>query len=128
MVITDIKLSREELKQALAGFIGTEEYYLHRLPNGMTMKLTDGCQFVREHAGGGAYWLFDLILSWQIKLSKNPFQVWKLIKQGNGPWVIQCADGNDNFLAGHEILNSDFPLDQVTVWLIDGIVCLPSEY
>ena len=67
MNTTEVKLSKEEFRQALARFNGTEGYTLHRLANGMTMKLTDGCAFVREHAGGGAYWLFDMILSWQLK-------------------------------------------------------------
>ncbi len=126
MDTTEIKLSKTEFRIAIAGFTGTKNYHLHRLPNGITMKLTDGCAFVRECAG--IQWLFDLILSWQFKLSKHPFQVWKLIKQGNGTWFVQCTDGNENYLAGQEMLYSDFPLDQFTIWLIEGVALLPSEH
>lgn len=126
MDTTEVKLSKEEFKLALPRFNGTEAYHIHRLANGMTMKITDGCAFVREHAG--AYWLFDLILSWQFKLDQHPFQEWKLIKQGEGTWFIQCTDGNAQFLAGQEILHSDFPLDHFTVWYIEGVALLPSEH
>ena len=128
MNTTDVKLSKEEFKLAIASFKGTEGYHLHRLANGMHMKLTDGAAFVREHAGSGAYWLFDMILSWQFKLTKHPFQEWKLLKHGNGSWYLQCTDGNENFLAGQDILSSDFPLDQFTIWLIEGVALLPSEH
>jgi len=120
------KLSKQELQIALAGYTGTQQYYLHRIPTGLTMNLTDGCAFVREHAS--AWWLFDLILSFQIHLKQHHFQVWNLIKQGDGSWFIQCTDGNENFLAAQEIAYSDFPLDKIEVWLIDGVCLLPSEY
>lgn len=123
-----IHLSKQEFQQALQGFRGTENYYLHRIPNGMTMKLTDGCQFVRENAGSGAYWLFDLILSWQLKLKNNRFQVWRLIKQSNRTWFIECTDGNGNQLASQELVYSDFPVDQFELWYEDGVVLLPSEH
>ena len=83
-----IQLSKSEFQIALQGFHGTDDYYLHRLPNGMTMNLTEGCQFVRENAGGGAYWLFDVILSWQMKLKHHSFQVWRLVKQSSNSWFI----------------------------------------
>ncbi len=121
-----IKLSKQELEIALDGFTGTQHYYLHRITAGLTMNLTDGCEFARDHAS--AYWLFDLILSWQIHLKKQKFQVWNLIKQGDGSWFIQCTDGNENFLAAQEIAYSDFPLEKFEVWLVDGVCLLPSEY
>lgn len=123
---TTMRISIEEFKDTLTGFIGTEHYYLHRLSNGLKIKLTDGCQFVREFAS--AYWLFDILVSWQMKLQNYPFQVWTLIKQGDGSWFIQCTDGNDQVLGCQEIENSDFPIDQLEVWLIDGVCLLPSEY
>ncbi len=120
------RISIDEFKDVLAGFIGTENYYLHRLPGGLTMKLTDGCKFVKEY--GNAYWLFDIILSWQMKLQNQSFQVWKLIKQGDGSWFIQCTDGNDQVVAAQEITYSIFPQDRLELWLVDGVCMLPSEY
>ena len=125
---TSVKITKEEFNRSLSGFHGTENYYEHRLHNGLSMNLTDGCDFVRANAANGAYWLFDLILSWQNKLKGETFQVWKLEKQPDETWTIECRDGNNNFLAAQEIPYSDFPLDKFEVWLIDQVCLLPSEY
>ena len=121
-----MRISIEEFKDTLASYIGTENYYSHRLPNGMAMKLTDGCQFVREL--GGAYWLFNTILSWQMKLQKYQFQIWKLMRQTDRSWFITCTDGNDHILGCQELDAAEFPVDQLEIWLIDGVCLLPSEY
>jgi hypothetical protein len=63
-----------------------------------------------------------------MQLKGYEFQVWKLIKQGDGTWFIHCDDGNGKTLAGQEIPYSDFLLDQLELWLIDGVCLLPSEY
>ena len=128
MNTTNVKFSKEKFRIVLTGFIGTESYHLHRLANGMIMKLTDGCAFVREYAGEGAYWLFDIILSWQYKLHQHPFQVWKLRQLENVSWMIQCTDGNETVLATQEIPYSDFPIDSIDIWLTDGVCLLASEY
>lgn len=125
---TAMKISLKEFKEVLAGFTGTEHYYLHHIGNNVTMKLTDGCQFIRQYSGGGAYWLFDIILSWQLKLQNFPFQIWKLMKQSDGTWVMCCTDGNEHVLAYQEIGYSDFPIDTFETWLVDGVCLLPSEY
>jgi hypothetical protein len=123
---TAMRISIDEFKDTLTGFTGTDNYYLHRHPNGMTMKLTDGCQFVREL--GGAYWLFNAILSWQVKLQKNPFQIWKLMRQGDKSWFITCTDGNNHILGCQELDSTVFPVEQLEIWHIDGVCLLPSEY
>jgi len=94
----------------------------------MSLQLTDGCEFVRQASGEGAYWLFDIILSWQYKLHQHGFQVWKLKQMENSSWIIQCTDGNDKVLASQDIQYSDFPIDSIDIWLVDGVALLPSEY
>jgi hypothetical protein len=128
METTNIRITKEEFQRTLLGFHGTEQYHRHTLPNGMSLLITDGLEFVRENAGEGAYWLFDLILSWQLKLHRHPFQVWKLQQQKNDSWLIKCTDGNDTILATQEIPYSDFPIDSIDIWLTDGVALLPSEY
>ena len=128
METTNVKITKEEFQRILLGFHGTEEYHRHTLPNGMSLLLTDGCEFVRENAGEGAFWLFDIILSWQYKLHQRPFQVWKLKQLENGSWMIQCTDGNETVLASQEIPYSDFPIDSIDIWLTDGVCLLASEY
>jgi hypothetical protein len=120
------RISKEEFKETLEGFAGSENHYLHRLPGGLSCKLTDGAMYAREY--GDAYWLFDAIVSWQVKLKNCPFQVWDLIKQGNGSWFIQCTDGNAHVLAAQEINYTDFPIPEITLWLVDGVCMLPNEY
>ena len=39
MDTTDVKLSKEEFKLAIASFKGTEGYHLHRLANGMNYEV-----------------------------------------------------------------------------------------
>jgi hypothetical protein len=92
----------------------------------MFLLLTDGCNFIRENAG--ACWLFDLILSWQVKLRKQRFQVWILEKQVDSTWFIECQDGDNHYIVGQEIAFSDFPVDKITIWVVDGVAMLPTEY
>jgi len=128
METTNIKITQDKFLKTLQVFHGTSEYHRHTLPNGMFLLLTDGCEFVRENAGEGAYWLFDIILSWQYKLHQHPFQVWKLRQLENVSWMIQCTDGNETVLATQEIPYSDFPIDSIDIWLNDGVCLLDSEY
>lgn len=125
---TDIKLSKQEFQRAINGFTGTGQYHRHIIPGGQVLLLTDGCHFVREHAGQGASWLFDLILSYQFKLRKHRFQVWTLQKQQDQSWHISCSDGNYNYIIGQEIAYSDFPLETFELWVVDSVALLPSEY
>jgi len=125
---TAISNPARDFAENLLSFTGTGQYHLHTLPNGMSLLLTDGCHYIRENASDGAYWLFDLILSWQMKLKNQRFQVWKLTVREDQSAVIVCEDGNKNFLASQDIPYTDFPIRKITIWLIDGVAILPSEY
>jgi hypothetical protein len=48
--------------------------------------------------------------------------------QDDGSWYAECYDGNNNFIVGQEIPYSDFPIDSIELWIIDGVALLPSEY
>jgi hypothetical protein len=92
--------------------------------------LTDGAQYVAEQAG--AYWLMDLIGSYQYPLlPEEPFQVWVLTAQGKKGKVV-ADDGNGRILVSQEIPYTDFPLEQIKLYAIyDGsylVILLPSEY
>jgi hypothetical protein len=76
-------LSTEVLNQ----FIGSEVYHEQQLVDGSKLVLTEGCHFVRETYS--AYWLFDLIGSYQYKLLEEPIQFWKLTKFKDEA-VINC--------------------------------------
>ena len=114
----------EVSNEVLSQFIGSEVFHEQIMVGGGMLKLTEGCHFVRETYG--AYWLFDLIGSYQFKLIDEPFQVWKLTKYKEEA-VIICEDGNSKTLVSQEIPFTDFPFD-IVIWLVEGTCLLPSEY
>jgi hypothetical protein len=121
-------MNSEELKVHLQQFNGTENYYEHRTLGSNKILLTDGCQFLREIAK--CYWLFDVIASYQRKLKREEFQTWTLKKMKKSiGWKITATDGNDKRVVTQTILYSDFTMQEgITLFLIDGVVMLPSEY
>ena len=122
-MIKETELTQSDLDQ----FTGTEQYYRHTFGG----KYTDGVRYLAKTAG--AYWLIDAIFSHQCtpKIMAVPFQVWKLQKYAwkDYQWVLTMREDKDApRLVTQWIEYSDFPLDSVELWLIDGILILPSEY
>lgn len=125
-----------ELEAALQNFTGTEGY--HKLGLSPFVLATDGVAFLAKEAQ--AYWLTDLIASYQSQISRDPkcaelrdFQVWKLTKNKttNGAKVV-CTDGNYNAVFSQRIPYTDFPLQEVTIWVGPQdkymVMYLPSEH
>ena len=116
----------------LAGFTGSERFTKFSLL--FRALLTDGAEYVAEQAG--AYWLMDIIGSYQRILRNQPFQVWKLKpnKTTDGALVV-CEDGNKNVLVQQRIKYTDFPFingEEFVLWACDNgdgvTIMLPSEY
>ena len=122
-----MKITPEQLQRSLAGFIGTFTYHSHRIGD-LQLYLTDGCDYLRHAAE--CFWLFDAILSHQTnqKVKEQSFQVWKLRKLSDGTWLLRCEDGNLGIITVQKIKYSDFPLDEIDIWVTDGVAMLPSEY
>lgn len=121
------KISVEEFKENLDIFHGTNYYYSHKLGN-QSIILTDGCEYVRNAAESN--WLFDAIISYQLSryVRQQFFQVWRLLQQKDETWKLICEDGNKKVLVEQNIVFSDFPIPEITIWLVDGVAMLPSEY
>lgn len=121
-------MTTQEFQDTLQIFSGTEEYFIHKSVDGGKLLLTEGCNFVREEAN--AYWLFDLILSYQSHrcMYEQYFQAWKLQKQVNDTWLIVCYDGNDYILVSQQIPYSDFPISYISIWIMGNVALLPSEH
>jgi hypothetical protein len=118
------------IKRQLKEFRGTESYHKHLFPGKSPILLTDGCAFIREKCE--AFWLFDAILCYQLdkRLKNVPFQIWTL-KQSRSDfsWLLGCApDSGEKPLISQRIEFSDFPLESIKIWVIDGVALLPSEY
>ena len=121
------KKTVEELHEALACFVGTFAYHTHKTGE-LKLLLTDGCDYIRREAE--SFWLFDSIVTYQLDMTVRGLyhQVWKLTKQSDETWLLTCKDGNNNICVVQRIQFSDFPLADITIWIIDGIALLPSEY
>ena len=84
---------------------GSENFYRHPLS---TMIFSDGVKEMADICG--AYWLMDLIFSYQIqkKIRLETFQVWELKRVKETEFVIHATDGNDNHVASQQILLAIF--------------------
>ena len=114
-----------DLNTLLTEFSGSQCLYRHSLTK---LVYTEGVQFLAEKFG--CYWLLDKILieaSLNKNLAREEFQVWTLIREENG-FKLSCGDGNGRDLFSETIPYSDFAAGKVTVWLIEGVLLLPSEY
>lgn len=116
---------RESIEAALAAHCGSLERTRH-----WTRRLiyTPGVADMAELCR--AYWLIDLIASHQMdrKLAAEEFQLWTLNVEANRTAVARATDGNDKLLAGQQIAFTDFPLDEIKLYLVQGTLMLPGEY
>ena len=54
--------------------------------------------------------------------------VWKLSVKPDHTAIAVADDGNGRELARQDISLTDFPLDEVSLYLTDNTLLLPSEY
>jgi len=111
----------------LAYFTGTETYYKHPLG----MQYTDGVQYLAERAS--AYWLLDAIASWQRdpQVKNDPMlqgiQFWKLTISDDQSAVLACERDAEDIAVSQAIAFTDFPLQQITLYVQNNTILLPSE-
>ena len=111
----------EEIEIILAHQIGTEQYYKSQYFN---FQYTDGVKAMWESCD--SYWLLQLIGSYR---RTEPFQVWELITfKDNTAVLTMKEDSNLPHKVSKKIRFTDFPLESIKLYLIDGILLLPSEY
>ena len=96
------------------------------------MRYTDGVKYLADRAG--AYWLLDAIASWQehplVKEDQmlRSIQFWKLIVNDDQSASLLCERDEGDFVVGQSISFTDFPLKQITLYVQQGTILLPSEY
>ena len=113
--------TKQKLNKAdLAQFIGTTQYFKHWLPG---LVYTDGVKYLAET--GGAYWLINAIASYR---RQEQFQVWTLTVADRSAVLTMVEDTGQPEIVRQEIEYTDFPLDEITLYLIDGVLLLTSEY
>ena len=114
----------------MPNFYGTENYYALS-PLFRSFVLTDGARYLADAAG--AWWLMDAVASHLGSYRDEDFVVAKFLraKASNG-WILRLEDGNNEVRADQSIGYSDFPLDEITLYVeYDGtnhVILLPSEH
>ena len=120
--------TKQEIEAELPNFYGTENYYKWSIffPR---FVMTDGAQYIADTCG--AYWLMDAIASYQQSYKREDFVVAKLFKFDHG-WKLRLEDGNDKIIVTQNIESSNFPLDEITLYVVRQddlwVILLPSEY
>ena len=92
------------------------------------MTYTEGVQYLAEKAS--AYWLIDLVASWcpHQSIRHEEFVVWTLTVKPDRTAIATADDGNGHEIARQHIPWTDFPLNEVSLYLTDDTLLLPSEY
>jgi len=120
------------LRAQLAQFTGSETFTRHALLPRMV--ITEGVIWLADNAQ--SHWLTDIIASYQHEphISPEHFQAWRLsVDLTTRAAVVTMTDGNsDTPMVQQQIHYTDFPLADITLWLIAQgdhlVLMLPSEY
>ena len=116
----------QEVQSIISQATGTTQYHrFSKLPK--FPLITDGVLAVAEAAG--CYWLLDVIGSYQHdpRLCRD-FQVWKLeVNRENDSGVVRGYN-DTTLIITQDIPYTDFPLDEIKLYLVAGVLLLPSEY
>lgn len=116
-----------KLENDLNQFTGTEQY--HRFSSLSKLVMTDGVKYLCDKAG--SYWLMDVISSYQHKCNQDDmlreFQVWTLkVKDGKG--IVTCNRDKNDTAFTQKIPYTDFPMNEIKLYCINGVIMLTSEY
>lgn len=112
----------------LQQFIGTCHYYQWSV----TFKnclLTDGTKYLADEAK--CYWLMDVIAS-HLPSYKDFFGVARLVRNEDRSFTFTLDDGNGHIHATQKIEYSDFPMDSITIYVVNDTqhwtLMLQTEY
>ena len=104
-------------------FNGTENYYQYWLG----FKYTDGVKYLADI--GKCYWLLDIIGSYQPKMKKYSIQIWELKVNDDKKAIVTMREDTDSPIKVKQKLDyTDFPVKEIKLFLINGVLILPSEY
>lgn len=118
--------TKEAILEILNHATGTESYHRCSPIPGFPV-ITDGVFMLAEAAS--CYWLLDIIGSYQSnrKLDKS-FQVWKLTVNTENESAVVQGNNDTTLIVTQEIPYTDFPLEELTLYLMDGVILLPAEH
>ena len=117
--------SKKEILEIISQASGTEAYHRYSQFNFFPVA-TDGVIAVAEAAG--CYWFLDIIGSYQLDKRLDPhFQVWKLAVNHEDSTAVASGYNDTTLIITQEVPYTDCPLDELKLYVMDGIVLLPSE-
>ena len=121
------KVTKKEMEDRLSDFKSNNQIYIHRISDAWKLMLSEGCYFVRETAE--AYWLFDLILSYQSSSAVigTTMQKWNVRKVKRNQLQIMCVDRNGDVLIART-MKKRFALDDLTIYVTNNHAWLKSEF
>jgi hypothetical protein len=122
--IVEVPVRDANENDQLSGYIGSVSYYKYLCGT----QLTDGSKAAAELYE--CFWFLDIIASIQYmpEVHAEGFQVFKLERVKDDHFKVTMEDGNDNVIYTQNIAYSDFKDDILTLWVVDKIIMLPSEY
>lgn len=118
--------TKETILDIINHATGTENYYRYSPIPGFPV-ITDGVFMLAEAAG--CYWLLEVIGSYQsnCKLDKS-FQMWRLIVDTENESAVVQGYNDETLIVTQEIPYTDFPLKELTLYLMNGVILLPAEH
>lgn len=117
--------STEAIHDILNSATGTENYHRFSPLSGYPV-ITDGVLLLAEAAD--CYWFLDLIGSYQSNRKLDPgFQVWKLTVDLEKKTAVVQGCNDTMPIVTQKIPYTDFPLEELKLYMIDGVILLPSE-
>jgi hypothetical protein len=128
-------LNADQIKQGLGNFYGTEQY--HRVTIFPGIVGTDGVAWLAQNAE--CFWLIDEIAMAQRhpKVKSNPrlqeMQFWNLKRDGKGAILTVVVDSGLPPVLKKRIEYTDFPLDEIDLWVAPAdenlkVIMLKTEY
>ena len=118
--------SIEAINEIISNAHGTVNYHRFSPIPGFPVA-TDGVAALAEAAG--CFWLLDAIGSYQSNVQLDPsFQVWKLtVNTESNEWKLEGFNDTQLVITQNGEY-TDFPLEEISLWVSNGVILLPSEY
>ncbi len=112
-------------KEDLGKFVGSLNFYSHTYSS---LLYTEGVQYVAKNGGKkGAHWLIDAIAAYQEDPRLTGVQLWKLVVDRNKKRGTLTCNCNQDIIIRQDIKYTDFPLDEIEIYIEDSVMLLSSE-
>jgi len=122
-------LTQEELRSGLRQFSQIDGWYHHWLHQ---FVFSDGVKWLCDHCE--CRWLLTDIAFFQLRIKTDhpqlePFQIWHLKCLPGNRAILECYGGTSQQpIIRDELVVVEFALANLTLWLVNGMLILPSEY